>query len=893
LHEAVLKFCNRCNQIPIDRNRDINGWIGKSDIECPLIYLVDIAGEKPVADPLSPYQRDEVMFLFQHYEDIDIPMLLCSTEGIVHWLNQSMEDLSGLTKENAIGTEIQEIFRVLFGFDENEPARASTALLSKKQKAIYHLMPPQRSQKWMEIVPHAISTGRLAGDRLLIFRDVTAEIRADEEIHHNSELQLLITEISRSFVAGSSGNLDTPIHQVLQKLGEFTGVDRCYLFIIQNDGTGATREYEWSGGEAPPSLMLSGVTVYDFPWSEEQIQPRKTLHTIHLGGRRQTHVIPFRGRSMRGFLGFDSPNREIASLQHNAHLIRVVGETIINALERRQIEETLSRHDTICEAVMVASGSFLRSSDWEEMIRDILKILGEGSGVDRVYIIEHIHEETGIPRYFEWVSGSALQSASTRTEGLLPWYSEGMLQWSAALSLGHVIAGHVKDIPPEIGEMLAMRGVKSFVVVPIFAGKRCWGYMGFDACTEERTWGKAEIDALKTAADSLGTTMYRKERELEIQDHNRQLSMINEMISTAGSAESLDDLLKSTLERTLKLYGIDYGAIYLLTRDRDAAELKCLAGIETKTPVFSSRLIPESPPFHRIFVDGRNVYDEKTSGRASIMWVPLRRGDSVIGAMALEGSKDQFLSPFERRTLEAIGKEIGTAIEKVSLQEELENSYEKTNLYLDIMSHDIKNATTVSIMYSDMLREMLDGEPKEYAVKLMESIRRTIEITDHVSTIRRLHEEKPVLKEMNLDEVIRREIEQYPSTTIHYSPSSFSVLADDLISEIFANLIGNSIKFGGEDVVISIRTASVGDFIEVIIEDTGPGIGDDTKKMIFDRFQRGGTQKSGKGLGLYIVRMLVERYGGIIQVMDRVYAYPHQGAAFRFTLRKAKNNTTS
>jgi signal transduction histidine kinase len=75
--------------------------------------------------------------------------------------------------------------------------------------------------------------------------------------------------------------------------------------------------------------------------------------------------------------------------------------------------------------------------------------------------------------------------------------------------------------------------------------------------------------------------------------------------------------------------------------------------------------------------------------------------------------------------------------------------------------------------------------------------------------------------------------------------------------------------------------------VEVVVSDNGPGIPDDMKPAIFDRFKKGKSTKTGKGLGLFISRMLVEIYGGKIWAEDRVPGHPGQGAAIHFTLRKA------
>jgi len=113
------------------------------------------------------------------------------------------------------------------------------------------------------------------------------------------------------------------------------------------------------------------------------------------------------------------------------------------------------------------------------------------------------------------------------------------------------------------------------------------------------------------------------------------------------------------------------------------------------------------------------------------------------------------------------------------------------------------------------------------------------------------------------------------------------VMADLLLTEAFTNLIGNAVKFGGPAVEITIRVEESGDDVLVSVEDTGPGIPDEMKEAVFMRFGKNMNQKSGQGLGLYITRMLIKRYGGRIWVDDRVPGRPECGAAFRFTLRRA------
>ncbi len=222
------------------------------------------------------------------------------------------------------------------------------------------------------------------------------------------------------------------------------------------------------------------------------------------------------------------------------------------------------------------------------------------------------------------------------------------------------------------------------------------------------------------------------------------------------------------------------------------------------------------------------------------------------------------------------------------LHRDLETTNREANLYLDILTHDIGNTENVSNLYADLLIDSLQGMGEEvgYAKKLQRSVRRSIEILKTVSTIRRIYRASSGLKPMDLDAVVREATTDFPGSTILYDEVHSQVLADDFLSVIFDNLIGNAVKHGGPDVEIAVRVEERGDEVLVSVEDTGPGVPDDEKYAIFHRYEQ---QKRGvgEGLGLYLVQILVERYGGTVWVDDRAAGHPEDGAAFRFTLRKA------
>ncbi|WP_052959143.1 PAS domain S-box protein [Methanoculleus sediminis] len=220
----------------------------------------------------------------------------------------------------------------------------------------------------------------------------------------------------------------------------------------------------------------------------------------------------------------------------------------------------------------------------------------------------------------------------------------------------------------------------------------------------------------------------------------------------------------------------------------------------------------------------------------------------------------------------------------------LEEAHREANLYLDIITHDIRNANNVSSIYADLMLELLEGAERIYAQKLRDSISRSTEILMNVSTIRRIHTCSTGFSPVDLNAVVSEEAGNFRGASIRREIPPLEVLADNLLSTVFMNLIGNSIKFGGPDVEIVVRAEERDGEVLVTVEDNGPGVPDDVKERLFHRFERGKARGRGDGLGLFICRTLTERYGGRIWIEDRVPGRPEEGAAFRFTLKPAEGD---
>ncbi len=375
---------------------------------------------------------------------------------------------------------------------------------------------------------------------------------------------------------------------------------------------------------------------------------------------------------------------------------------------------------------------------------------------------------------------------------------------------------------------------------------------------------------------------------------NNQLTTVNEVITITSNSESVYDLLEKSFGRIKKLLPITSGAIYLLDGDRQLLEAHYRSGEEHCVSSLPLNIPVSTPPFNDIVVQGNALYttfsscgNELHNHQLSAI-IPICCESRVIGLLCLSSPGNEQFAEDDRVVLESIGKEIGCAVRKIRLSDNLIEANRKANLYLDILVHDINNANLASLGYGELLMEMLSGKEKEVAGKLIEGVLKSREVIRNLDTIRHIQERKFDFKVINLDSMIKQEIRHYPSALIDYPGCNTLVMADDLLAEVLTNLIGNSAKFGGPGVHIAIDVQDLPDnSVKITITDEGPGVPDELKSVIFVRFQTGEEKGSGKGLGLFIAKTLVERYGGKIWVEDRIKGGSSSGAAFVFTLPKA------
>ncbi|MCD1295351.1 hypothetical protein CUJ83_10100 [Methanocella sp. CWC-04] len=244
--------------------------------------------------------------------------------------------------------------------------------------------------------------------------------------------------------------------------------------------------------------------------------------------------------------------------------------------------------------------------------------------------------------------------------------------------------------------------------------------------------------------------------------------------------------------------------------------------------------------------------------------------------------------------------------ERARIETELEASKKQAEFYLDLMGHDINNLNQIALGYLELAQESSDMEEMMILTqKPLEVIRSVSQIIQNVKKLQRMtvEEKEKEVKTANavdLCSILSELQSQYSGrkgkdVKIHLkAPPLCYVMANELINEVFSNLLDNAIKHSNPDksVTIDIKLKPIKEsgkeYYMCTVEDNGPGIPDWVKDKIFMRFQRGATKAHGKGIGLYIVKKLVEDYHGDVWVEDRVPGDYSKGARFVVMLPAVK-----
>jgi PAS domain S-box-containing protein len=271
--------------------------------------------------------------------------------------------------------------------------------------------------------------------------------------------------------------------------------------------------------------------------------------------------------------------------------------------------------------------------------------------------------------------------------------------------------------------------------------------------------------------------------------------------------------------------------------------------------------------------------------------VRIPRHDGFIGHMEL------YAQVVTWRGRPAIQGSVVDITDKVAFEQRLQDytaHLEEANRYRqlfgEIISHDLLNPAWVVQNYLRMVREEGVTERQETLIaRALESLERSRDILQDARSYLRVQEPRR-LAAAPLDlgaligaavEALRRQLERKGQRVKVDLPGPITVRGNPSLREVFTNLLSNAIEHSPPGTQIEL-VADAGELTRVEVRDRGPGIPAQDRERVFRRFEKLGPG-GGVGLGLSIVKTIVELHGGSVRVEDN----PGGGSVFSLELPTA------
>lgn len=515
--------------------------------------------------------------------------------------------------------------------------------------------------------------------------------------------------------------------------------------------------------------------------------------------------------------------------------------------ERKNAERILKRHTKILSVIADATARLLRFSNIEVKIPEVLESLGVAMGVRGCAIFE-------INTFF------AIPSVNVRYQ----WMDDSL----SLFDLRTVIDAHIDDLLNISSGCFSFReqdragssfSNSTLVAIPINGGLGSSGFLGFLGSENIHCWSASELDAAQTAANLIGSALLRNRYEETIRLNDTR----NRIILSA-----LPDLL--------------------IRIDSDENILDYSANSE-----------------HPLYIDRDLIIDKKLSQ----IW-PEDIVRKIIGKVNEQRfisrfNVDEFHLPHSNHVFESrlYPISLGEALIVIRDITEQAKLNEMKSDFINRASHELRTPLTAAMLMTELIQE--GGTPEEideYWRTLTSELNRQKILIDRLLIAGRLESGMMKLDIASIDilPILEESImavkaianKRNVSLLLEKPEQPLPILGDKSgLQQVFINLINNAAKFSQAGEAVKIFISLDEEYIHVHIADSGVGIPDESIPYLFERFYRAKNvtiaEIPGSGIGLYIVKSIVDGLGGTI----RVESILNRGTTFIVSLKRATSFT--
>ena len=514
--------------------------------------------------------------------------------------------------------------------------------------------------------------------------------------------------------------------------------------------------------------------------------------------------------------------------------------------ERKNAEWILKRHAQILSAIGDATARLLRSSRIEIKIPEILESLGLAMNVSccTIFEINTFSECPFVEIRYKWQrSTDAALEVSSAIEPFIP----NLLR----LNSGHFSSSAFEDGNPTTDRI-------SFVAIPIHGSLGSWGFLGFFHEVTRLSWSPAELEAAHTATNLIGSALQRDSYEEAIRLNEERNRII---------LEALPDLL---IRVDIAGSILDYSA-------------------NSSHPLY----------IHRDMIVGKTF---------SHIWPP-EIVQQIIGhvnniSFTSPRHVDEFRLPYSNHAYEARLYPI-SSIEALivirDITEQVKLNEMKTD-FINRASHELRTPLTTAMLMTELIQE--GGTPEELAEywhTLKSELNRQKILIDRLLIAGRLESGMMKLEMMPMDivPVLEESLKAVRpiatkgkiSLSLEHQSRPVQVIGDKSgLQQVLINLINNAVKFSKPGGTVKITVSENESEVLINVVDSGVGIPEQAIKHLFERFYRAKNvtiaEIPGSGIGLYIVKSIVDALGGTITVNSVL----NKGTMFTVKLKRPEFN---
>ncbi|HXG92758.1 MAG TPA: GAF domain-containing protein [Blastocatellia bacterium] len=466
-----------------------------------------------------------------------------------------------------------------------------------------------------------------------------------------------------------------------------------------------------------------------------------------------------------------------------------------------------------------------------------------------------------------------------------------------------LIASADERTPSESQKMLEMIGAEMAIAVPLFARERLVGAMTI-ALERRREFRPNDLAVIETIGRQVATAIDNALLFSSIKKQREQLALVNEIGQVFASTLDLEGIYNAMRERLRQI--VDCDSLLVSLYDHETETIRCGFAyadgevlspdqfepiklgigpqsdcIRTAKPIVVSNIVKQ----HR----GRFRYVGRTDNNpVSIIYVPMIAEERVIGVIQLQSLREGAYDETDAPLLSIIANQAAIAIQNARLYREavegrnaMERASRMKDEFLAMLSHELRTPLTPILGWTRILSRLSpdEHEMRAHALEVIE--RNTLlqtQLVNDLLDLSRIESGKVSVSPQPVDlnaaaqaaiESIRDEADARGITIKTEFACGNKVMADpSRLGQILNNLLTNSVKFTDAGGSILVKTASEEGAGVLVVKDSGIGIAREFLPLIFDKFRQADSsirrRHSGLGLGLSIVKSLVELHGGSI-----------------------------